>query len=213
MDDRTGARFAHDNRTTVPAESIYRLPRGLDLSSADLSAPPIPTKNLQDARSVKLKGTADGGNCLSPRISLAPLSNPGYWIAHKTSKRNRLQLHQDAPADLHHSTCLNVNSTGTCTDETDLWILPDFDEWEVEADVSQPETARRKTGEWAPLVERAVSSNRERLRRRLEGDGWDFVCGRYGEDGKPLKELADASEEGVDEEFDVVVLSMVQVSC
>lgn len=74
----------------------------------------------------------------------------------------------------------------------------------------------KKEGTWMPLVKRAVNSNRERLRRRLEGDGWDFVGGKYGEDGTALKEEADASadsEESVDEEFDVVVLPVTRVAC
>lgn len=116
---------------------------------------------------------------------------------------------------MHQSTCLNLstdpNSTGS-----DLWILPDFDEWEVESDAHQQSYPVSKEGSWAPLVKRAVNSNRERLRRRLEGDGWDFVGGKYGEDGTALKEEVDASvesEESVDEEFDVVVLPATRLSC
>ncbi|KAF1951745.1 hypothetical protein CC80DRAFT_192995 [Byssothecium circinans] len=214
MDDRTGTRLPRDI-----AETIYSaLPspsRALDLSSAHPRTSSIPAKRLQDTPSGKRKGSATDGCSTPPQISFAPLNGRAYRIAQKASKRSRLQLQNDqAQPDLHQSTCLNLNVAGAPgNDESELWILPDFDEWEVEADVSQPETPRGKGSEWAPLVERAVNSNRERLRRRLEGDGWDFVCGRYGEDGKMLKEMADAGEESVDEEFDVVVLPMLQVSC
>jgi hypothetical protein len=94
--------------------------------------------------------------------------------------------------------------------ESDLWILPDFDDWEVDAECPvQPE----KQQAWAPLLRRAAKSNLERLKARLEGDGWDFVGGRYGEEEKALKAAADQIEESVDEEFDVVVLPVMQVSC
>jgi hypothetical protein len=56
------------------------------------------------------------------------------------------------------------------------------------------------------LLRRAASSNRERLRARLEGDGWDFVGGKYGEEEAVLQEAIGQSQESVDEEFDVVVL-------
>jgi hypothetical protein len=95
--------------------------------------------------------------------------------------------------------------------ESDLWILPDFDDWEADTESQQPPPT--KNSEWAPLLRRAAKSNLERLKARLEGDGWDFVGGRYGEEEKALKEAADRMEESVDEEFDVVVLPVMQVSC
>ena len=94
--------------------------------------------------------------------------------------------------------------------ESDLWILPDFDDWELEAEQAPPP---KKEAEWAPLLRRAAKSNLERLRARLEGDGWDFVGGKYDEDKKALQEAASQGEESVDEEFDVVVLPVVQASC
>lgn len=61
----------------------------------------------------------------------------------------------------------------------------------------------------------------ERLRRRLEGDGWDFVGGRHGEVEVPSEMELEVPEnafgtcsrimmrtECIDEEFDVVVLSL-----
>lgn len=118
---------------------------------------------------------------------------------------------------MHQSTCLNLNANLNCA-ESDLWILPDFDDWEVDQEVSQQKHVQvaKKQSAWAPLVKRAASSNRERLRRRLEGDGWDLVGGKYGEDETALKEETEASEgsqESVDEEFDVVVLPIVGVAC
>lgn len=127
-------------------------------------------------------------------------------------KRSRPQIHQ---MELHQSTCLNLNMANNGSTESDLWILPDIDDWEIESETAQ-QTAAKGEGEWAPLLRRAASSNRERLRARLEGDGWDFVGGRYGEDEKVIQEAVSQSEESVDEEFDVVVLPvqpMVQVSC
>lgn len=118
---------------------------------------------------------------------------------------------------LHQSTCLNLSmATADNTSDADLWILPDFDDWEAEADAQQQQPAsKRKEGEWAPLLRRAAKSNLERLRARLEGDGWAFVGGKYGEDEKAIKEAAMMSEgeESVDEEFDVVVLPVVRASC
>jgi hypothetical protein len=96
--------------------------------------------------------------------------------------------------------------------ESDLWILPDFDDWELDSEVLQ-QTATKEDGEWAPLLQRAASSNRERLRARLEGDGWDFVGGKYGEDEKGIQQAVNQSEGSVDEEFDVVVLPVVHISC
>jgi hypothetical protein len=104
------------------------------------------------------------------------------------------------------NTCLNLNSAADDSTESDLWILPDFDDWELDGETPRKEVSQ---GELAPLLRRAASSNRERLRARLEGDGWDFVGGKYGEDEKILQEAASQSEESVDEEFDVVVLPIV----
>ena len=128
---------------------------------------------------------------------------------------------KDLRMELHHSTCLSLNDCGG-SNESDLWILPSLEEWELEASTSNvnavmnPSDCEITDSEWAPLVSRAVHSNRERLRRRLEGDGWDFVGGRYGEEVTGVQEeyaQSEAkSEESVDEEFDVVVLPMLVVS-
>jgi hypothetical protein len=114
--------------------------------------------------------------------------------------------------EIHQSTCLNLNMASDDNTEADLWILPDFDDWELDSEAPQ-QSVRKRQNEWGPLLRRAVSSNRERLRARLEGDGWDFVGGKYGEDEKTLQEATSQTEESVDDEFDVVVLPVVHISC
>jgi hypothetical protein len=109
---------------------------------------------------------------------------------------------------LHQSTCLTQDTN----DESDLWILPDFDEWEAASDAERL-SPQQESPQWAPLLARAVSSNKERLRRRLEGDGWDFVGGKYGYESALLKDERTASQESLDEEFDLVVLPVVEVAC
>jgi hypothetical protein len=125
------------------------------------------------------------------------------------TKRNRLQNHQ---MELHQSTCLNLNMASNNSTESDLWILPDFDDWELDNESTQRQPPKR-TSAWAPLLRRAANSNRERLRARLEGDGWDFVGGKYREDDNTLQEAATDSQESVDDEFDVVVLPVTRISC
>lgn len=130
-----------------------------------------------------------------------------------------------------------MNLNGSDSSDSDLWILPDFEDWEYDdaSPLAHPasnplslnlnmkrdgdgrsEMAMAMPGqsEWAPLVQRAASSNRERLRRRLEGDGWDFVGGKYGYGNGEESWIVNrggsgsgsSSEESVDEEFDVVIL-------
>jgi hypothetical protein len=124
--------------------------------------------------------------------------------------------------ELHQSTCLNLNTSDNS--DSDLWILPDFEDWEYDdaSPLTHPrdqkarinieagqdrQSALSEQNEWIPFVQRAASSNRERLRRRLEGDGWDFVGGKYGHTNmEDWPDTGSASEESVDEEFDVVVL-------
>ena len=117
-------------------------------------------------------------------------------------KRCRIQTTKKATEiELHQSTCLRLDATS----ESEFWILPDFEEWEVESESTEQFSVNHQRAEWAPLIARAVNSNLDRLRQRLEGDGWDFVSGKYGEDGEAL-ETEGESEGSVDEEFDVVVL-------
>tara|TARA_R110002003_G_scaffold242_13_gene17332 strand:- start:25466 stop:26086 length:621 start_codon:yes stop_codon:yes gene_type:complete len=147
----------------------------------------------------------DGASPLSMRLARGAASPS--WLPQ--TKRRRLQAHQ---MGLHQSTCLNLNMASDDSTESDLWILPDFDDWELDGEDTQ-QVAGKRDGDWAPLLRRAARSNRERLRARLEGDGWDFVGGKYGEDEKTLQEATSQAEESVDDEFDVVVLPVVHVSC
>lgn len=226
MDIRAGStRLARDHRSAIDlCESIYgALPScAPGPASADLRAASIPAKRFQDSKWSKRKAVEDSSERNIPGLSVSNYNGRGYRITAQTGgKRGRLQTaphkmsHMD-DAHMHQSTLLNLSTDpGTNSNESDLWILPDFDEWEMDAESPQqaePPTKRRDS-DWAPLLERAVNSNRERLRRRLEGDGWDFVGGKYGEDGQGMKEMDCASEESVDEEFDVVVLPVVQVAC
>ncbi|KAF2110472.1 hypothetical protein BDV96DRAFT_202495 [Lophiotrema nucula] len=168
-------RDGHDHNL---ADTLYGLlpSRALDMSSADIRADAVSTKRFHDAKSAaasKRKGTSDVDDSL--RI--------GSLLRHQTGiKRSRLPSQKQAQMELHQSTCLNLSNIDN--NESDLWILPDFDEWELpDAEASQNASTKRNS-DWAPLLERAANSNRERLRRRLEGDGWDFVGGKYGEEGQ-----------------------------
>jgi hypothetical protein len=145
---------------------------------------------------------------ISPlNIKLTRSTASPSWLPQ--TRRTRLQSHQ---VELHQSTCLNLNLASNDSTESDLWILPDFDDWELESEIPSHAAAKGNEGEWAPLLHRAASSNRERLRARLEGDGWDFVGGKYGEEEAGLQDAISQSQESVDEEFDVVVLPM-RVGC
>jgi hypothetical protein len=143
----------------------------------------------------------DTSSPLSIKLSRSTMNASWY----PTSKRSVFQHQQ---LELHQSTCLNLNAASTDTSESDLWILPDFDDWELDTEMPRKEPTQTELGS---LLRRAATSNRERLRARLEGDGWDFVGGKYGEDEKGT--MKHMQEETVDEEFDVVVLPVVQVSC
>ena len=114
---------------------------------------------------------------------------------------------------IHQSTCLNLNMASDDSTESDLWILPDFDDWEAEQEAPVVPASSERESDLGTLLRRAAKSNLERLRTRLEGDGWDFVGGRYGQDTKTLKESASQDEESVDNEFDVVVLPAVRAPC
>ncbi|OAK94426.1 hypothetical protein IQ06DRAFT_84973 [Phaeosphaeriaceae sp. SRC1lsM3a] len=155
----------------------------------------------------KLKSAADIDTASPLTIKLSQSVAGIPWLPQ--CKRTRLQAHQ---MELHQSTCLNLNMAAQHSTESDLWILPDFDDWELDNDAQHQSTSKTE-GEWAPLLRRAASSNRDRLRARLEGDGWDFVGGKYGEDEKTLQEAVTSSQESVDDEFDLVVLPVVKATC
>ncbi|KAF2023248.1 hypothetical protein EK21DRAFT_95065 [Setomelanomma holmii] len=207
MDDisRSGSRSRDYGSLSYDlSDAIYGMfpSRATDTSATvRRSRAPSPAKSAN-----KHKGTADSD--ASPlSISLARGTASPSWLPQ--SKRSRLRVHQ---MEIHQSTCLNLNMANDDSTESDLWILPDFDDWELDSETAQ-QTSNKRHGEWAPLLCRAASSNRERLRARLEGDGWDFVGGKYGEDEKTLQEALSQGEESVDDEFDVVVLPVLHVSC
>ncbi|KAF2877226.1 hypothetical protein BDV95DRAFT_589837 [Massariosphaeria phaeospora] len=214
MDDSTTTtpRATTHTPTTAVHPSRASLPLHTTLLSADPRSASLPAKSTPSVKRKTPQFYTSG-----PHISLA---RAYYLSATQSRKRSRMST----STALHQSTCLHIASADSV--ESDLWILPDFDEWEFDAG----ESAGREDDDdggggdaqggraWAPLVSRAVVSNRERLRQRLEGDGWAFVGGKYGDgdaDGgmDVLAGLDSGSEESVDEEFDVVVLPMVQVSC
>ena len=111
--------------------------------------------------------------------------------------------------NIHASTCLNLNASAEDeTSEADLWILPELDDWEEDetetestiltpsssAELDAPAT-RGPENKWAGVLRRAANSNLERLRTRMEGEGWDFV-----------KSADQDAEDLDDEEFDVVIV-------
>ncbi|KAH8707044.1 hypothetical protein GQ44DRAFT_777538 [Phaeosphaeriaceae sp. PMI808] len=170
------------SRTTPSSESIPQP------SSSHIHHPP------------KCASTTTNHNISPLSIKLARTAPTICWLP--PSK------HQNHAVELHQSTCLNLNKSSQDSSESDLWILPNFDDWHFDHETQHQVPPKGPSGEWAPLLRRAASSNRERLRARLEGDGWAFVGGKYGEDGGTLQTTGDQSEESVDEEFDVVVLSV-----
>ncbi|RMZ72159.1 serine-type endopeptidase [Pyrenophora seminiperda CCB06] len=119
---------------------------------------------------------------------------------------------------IHHSTCLNLNAGAQDGIGSDIWILPELEDWEVDEKASTPARsdpfplsacAAVKQGDWSSLLHRTANSNFERLRHRLETDGWDFIHGRFSNSSKSSQMNASAtqSEESIDDEFDVVVLT------
>jgi hypothetical protein len=151
------------------------------------------------------------------RLTINPLracisgSSCSISTPHHSRRDSKTQKRRNNP-DIEYSHTSRISFTQhnsrsnlhASTHDSDLWILPDFDEWEADAQSPQLE---KRSAELAPLFARAANTNRERLRRRLEGDGWDFVGGKYGEDGKTLQDVDVGSDGSVDEEFDVVVLN------
>jgi hypothetical protein len=116
------------------------------------------------------------------------------------------QVSREQRMDIHQSTCLNLSIASNDSTESDLWILPDFDDWEADQEAPVASASSERESDLGTFLRRAAKSSLERLRTRLEGDGWNFVGGRYGQDTKILKESAGQDEENVDDEFDVVVL-------
>ncbi|KAJ4374371.1 hypothetical protein N0V83_003112 [Neocucurbitaria cava] len=208
MDDsqRSGTRSPRDE----PPSHSYDLSNAvygmLPSRATDISRLTSSASSPVRSRSAKRQSTVDAFSISQRSISLGRNSTPPSWLP-QTNKRSRMQRTQQM--ELHQSTCLNLTTASDDSAEADLWILPDFDDWELDTDQAAPV---KQQSEWAPLLRRAAKSNLERLRARLEGDGWDFVGGKYEEDKKALQEAASHGEESVDEEFDVVVLPVAQES-
>lgn len=118
------------------------------------------------------------------------------------------RVHFDLHMSLHRSASMSTNFTDMS--ESSLWTLPGLDDGEPCSASSSTSTPANTENRWSRLLQSAASSNRERHRARLEGDGWAFVGGRYSDE---CQELSDESAESVDEEFDVVVLAREAVGC
>lgn len=131
-----------------------------------------------------------------PRPSTPTLTRPAAPKQHTTSK-----VH----FDLHASP---TTTSGPCMSESSLWTLPGSSCFA--ADPAPPTPTPTTHNRWTRLVQKAASSNRDRHRARLEGDGWAFVGGRYSDE---MQDLSDESAESVDDEFDVVVLPRRSVGC
>ncbi|KAF2728462.1 hypothetical protein EJ04DRAFT_569494 [Polyplosphaeria fusca] len=194
------------------SDSIYdiRPSRAHHMSTADTHTSPTWPAHPQPSP------TPQTSRSSSPTKALK--AAPTFLSRHLNRARTLPMQHPDPHnMDLHHSVCLNMNDADSA-DSASCWILPDFDDWAADMERSQPlvppnhnpsssppATATADAAMWAPLLRRAANSNRERLRSRLEGDGWDFVGGRYRGEVEDA-EAESVGEESIDEEFDVVVL-------
>jgi hypothetical protein len=154
-------------------------------------------------------------------ISLNRANAPPTWLpASKPHNSSGPLARRQQGINIHATTCLNLNQSTDERSESDLWILPELDDWEEDADTETetpiltpsssaelhaPTSPAAATGrpaaenKWAGVLRRAANSNLERLRNRLEGEGWDFV--------KPATSYHDHEDLDLDDEFDVVVLS------
>ncbi|KAJ4990451.1 hypothetical protein SVAN01_04113 [Stagonosporopsis vannaccii] len=141
----------------------------------------------------------------SPRSSLPTIP------AHKSVRSERLtsRVHFDLHMSIHRSTSTTLTIHSSMS-ESSLWTLPGFDDGDDQTETASISKAASAENRWSRLLRNAASSNRDRHRARLEGDGWAFVGGRYSDE---LQELSDESAESVDEEFDVVVLASESVGC
>ncbi|KAF2815466.1 uncharacterized protein BDZ99DRAFT_516186 [Mytilinidion resinicola] len=200
-------------------------------SSADLRAPSIPTQR-QHARTAKLGSAAQVAFAMSdlpsPEVSQSKRGTYTHLAAFirpdagkPKDRRGSTGLFMRRHAQGKHGLDDMLGDEGVrearwAQREADMdvedavWARACEAESESEAGgqgMSMEDLAgERREGGYGGLVERAVSANQERLRKRLEGDGWEFVGGRYGE-GEELGVESEGSE--VDEEFDVVVVCVV----
>jgi hypothetical protein len=214
MSTYPGTGVPRDNHTRGEADTYYGLipSSALDASIFDLRAASIISQRILKSKLSK-RGPTTHSSPSGPIYAFSTKLPPQFkddsddWGTRsaRRSKRCRIEAKRLTDFEIHQSTCLNLDAEPGAS-ESELWILPDFEEWEMDAGTGEQWAQREGEGEWAPLIKRAVDSNRDRLKRRLEGDGWDFVGGKFGEEGKAGEESM--SEGSVDEEFDVVVLEM-----
>ncbi|KAE8835365.1 hypothetical protein HRS9122_07635 [Pyrenophora teres f. teres] len=164
-----------------------------DLSNAIYGSFPSCATDISPRRS---RASSAATNTLNKREvnTTSALSRQNVALAHNIPQQ-RKSRGRDLHMSIHHSTCLNLNHSGQDGVESDLWILPELEDWEADEEPRNPATS--------------ANSNLERLRNRLDVDGWDFVNGRFGNSTKSLQMDASAtqSEESIDDEFDVVVLT------
>jgi len=205
----------------------------LTTSSADLRAPSIATARFNSRKS-KLGSPAQIAHALNaPGIDVqSKRSTHTYLTAfvrpdagNPKDRRGSTGLFTRRRADVRYISALTrdqgiVDDARWAEKEAGMDVEDAMMYWACEESAScgaeeevEMEGLRdeRREGGYGSLVERAVSSNRERLRKRLEGDGWEFVGGRYGEVLEMEVEI-DGSEGSVDEEFDGVVVCAVELS-
>ncbi|KAF3004232.1 hypothetical protein E8E13_007331 [Curvularia kusanoi] len=140
----------------------------------------------------------------------SPHSSMSTTPKHKSSYKElaTARVHFDLHMSIHRSA--SISTSFADMSESSLWTLPGLDDGEPTPDSSTSSTPVNTANRWSRLLQGAASSNRERHRARLEGDGWAFVGGRYSDE---LQELSDESGASLDEEFDVVVLARETVGC
>jgi hypothetical protein len=115
------------------------------------------------------------------------------------------QVSREQRMDIHQSTCLNLSIASNDSTESDLWILPDFDDWEADQEAPVASASSERESDLGTFLRRAAKSSLERLRTRLEGDGWNlrartkrmsttssmssFFCQRCGHPAKATLDL------------------------
>jgi hypothetical protein len=166
-----GAGLPHDHRHGHGRDYDYDYDYDYDNEITPLAKPIFSIFPSSD----ELRSTAAPRKC-SPIISSSSSyaakrksTTPQPSLARSSAKRSRFHPHSHSypqsqsnlAVELHQSTCLNLTTPTGETSESDLWILPDFDEWEFENDSSEQESKRGDEDEEAQgtstsLLQRAV---------------------------------------------------------